>query len=110
MTPPQNIINYSCNPSLKTHWSLGGLVTIDMHLPNPSSPNGGGYNSVGNLIFSDLINNATTTGQRWRTFLDRMALGLDDLQQSGVTVLFRPFHEMNGNWFYWGSQVRRKFF
>jgi mannan endo-1,4-beta-mannosidase len=39
-----------------------------------------------------------------------MALGLADLQQSGITVLFRPFHEMNGDWFFWGTQVKRKFF
>jgi len=105
LTPPQNIINYSCNAALKTHWSLGGLVTVSMHLPNPVSANGGGYNSVGSLNFADLINTGTTTGQRWQSFLDRMVQGLSDLQQSGVTVLFRPFHEMNGNWFFWGNQV-----
>jgi mannan endo-1,4-beta-mannosidase len=106
-TPPQNIIDYSCNPALKNHWSLGGLVTISMHLPNPASANGGGYNSKGNLNFPDLINITTTTGQRWQSFLDRMVQGLSDLQQSGVTVLFRPFHEMNGDWFFWGSQVKK---
>jgi len=76
-----------------------------MHLPNPASSNGGGLNDQSNLNFADLLNNGTTTGQRWRLFLDRMALGLNDLQQSGVTVLFRPFHEMNGEWFFWGAQV-----
>ncbi len=89
---------------------MGGLVTINMHLPNPVSPNGGGYNNKENLNFADLINTGTTTGQTWRSFLDRMVLGLADLQQSGITVLFRPFHEMNGDWFFWGTQVKRKFF
>ena len=104
-TPPQDLIDYSCNPALKTHWSLGGLVTINMHLPNPVSASGGGIKDKWNLNFADLINTGTQTGQRWRLFLDRMAQGLDDLQQSGVTVLFRPFHEMNGEWFFWGAQV-----
>lgn len=67
-----------------------------MHLPNPVSSNGGRIKDKWNLNFADLINTGTQTGQRWRLFLDRMALGLDDLQQFGVTVLFRPFDEVNG--------------
>ncbi|UJR27042.1 hypothetical protein I4U23_008346 [Adineta vaga] len=108
-TPPEDLINYACNSALKTHWSLGGLVTVNMHLPNPVSSNGGGYKDRWNVNFADLTNTATQTGQRWRLFLDRMAAGFDDLQQSGVTVLFRPFHEMNGEWFYWGNQDAQTF-
>ncbi|CAF4055996.1 unnamed protein product [Rotaria sp. Silwood2] len=103
-TPPQFIIDYSCNPSLKDHWNKGGLVTINMHLPNPVSLNGGGYKDRMNLNFVHLINSNTDTGKRWILFLDRMAQGLDDLQRAGVTVLFRPLHEMNGDWFYWCNQ------
>jgi mannan endo-1,4-beta-mannosidase len=29
---------------------------------------------------------------------------LSDLQSAGVTVLWRPLHEMNGDWFWWGNQ------
>ncbi|CAF1220072.1 unnamed protein product [Adineta ricciae] len=108
-TPPEDLINYSCNSALKTHWNLGGLVTVNMHLPNPVSSNGGGYKDRGNLNFADLINTTTQTGQRWHLFLDRVADGLNDLQQAGVTVLFRPFHEMNGEWFYWGNQDAQTF-
>jgi mannan endo-1,4-beta-mannosidase len=104
-TPPENIIDYSCNPALKAHWSKGGFVTVNMHLPNPSSSNGGGYKDRGNLNFADLLNINSETGKRWYRFLDRMAEGLSDLQRAGVTVLFRPFHEMNGDWFYWCNQV-----
>ena len=105
LATPQNLINFSCNAALKAHWSQGGLVTVSMHLPNPVSTNGGGYKDRMNLDFADLARPQTQTGQRWRLFLDRMGQGLGDLQQAGVTVLFRPFHEMNGDWFYWGNQV-----
>ena len=104
-SPPENIIDYSCNPALKAHWNKGGLVTVNMHLPNPSSSNGGGYKDRGSLNFADLTNSNSETGKRWYRFLDRMAQGLDDLQRAGVTVLFRPLHEMNGDWFYWCNQV-----
>lgn len=103
--PPENIINFTCNDVLKQHWNSNGLVTINMHLPNPSWPQGGGFNNKTYLNFGDLLMPNTETGKRWRAYLDRMALGLADLQDAGVSVLFRPFHEMNGNWFWWCDQV-----
>jgi mannan endo-1,4-beta-mannosidase len=36
--------------------------------------------------------------------LDLAAEGLLDLKTNGVVVLWRPFHEMNGGWFWWGAQ------
>jgi mannan endo-1,4-beta-mannosidase len=33
-----------------------------------------------------------------------MAGGLSELKDAGVVVLWRPFHEMNGGWFWWGAQ------
>ncbi|CAF1022566.1 unnamed protein product [Adineta steineri] len=108
-SPPQDIIDYTCNSALKEHWNKGGLVTINMHLPNPVSAYGGGYKDRMNLNFADITNTNTETGQRWRLFLDRLAEGLNDLQQAGVTVLFRPLHEMNGDWFYWCNQDSNTF-
>ena len=36
--------------------------------------------------------------------LDTLAAGLKQLQDAGVVVLWRPFHEMNGDWFWWGGK------
>jgi len=36
--------------------------------------------------------------------LDAMAGGLAGLRDAGVPVLWRPFHEMNGGWFWWGAK------
>jgi mannan endo-1,4-beta-mannosidase len=36
--------------------------------------------------------------------LDRIADGLQQLQTNGVVVLWRPFHEMNGDWFWWDGK------
>ena len=30
--------------------------------------------------------------------------GLKELQDANVVVLWRPFHEMNGGWFWWGGK------
>ncbi len=103
--PPENIIDYSCNSALKDHWNKGGLVTVNMHLPNPVSLNGSDYDNRMNLSFADLTNSKTKTGKRWHLFLDRIAEGLNDLQGAGVTVLYHPLHQMNGDWFYWSNKV-----
>lgn len=42
----------------------------------------------------------------WFEQLDAMAEDLKQLQRNGVPVLWRPFHEMNGGWFWWGATPR----
>ena len=36
--------------------------------------------------------------------MELMAEGLKELKDAGVPVLWRPFHEMNGGWFWWGAK------
>ena len=36
--------------------------------------------------------------------LDLIAAGLQELKDAGVVVLWRPFHEMNGDSFWWGAK------
>lgn len=36
--------------------------------------------------------------------MDLIASYLQELEAEGVTVLWRPFHEASGNWFWWGLQ------
>jgi len=106
-TPPQNLLDYSCNSVLKDHWKKDGLVNVCAHFPNPVSPNGGELRNRSNLVFTDLLIPQTITGQRWYSFLDIVANGFKELQESNVTVMYRPFHEVNGGWFWWGKQVRK---
>jgi mannan endo-1,4-beta-mannosidase len=38
----------------------------------------------------------------YRNELNKVGQALKQLKQAGVMVLWRPFHEMNGAWFWWG--------
>ncbi|MEK0317614.1 glycosyl hydrolase [Cohnella sp. 56] len=100
---PTTLINYSCNSDLKTYFNNGGLVTVNVHYPSPGSATGGNLNTK-LTNFGDLLNESTATGARWKAYLDKTAAGLQDLKNAGVTVIFRPLHEMNGDWFWWGNQ------
>ncbi len=85
------------------YWRDGGLVTISWHAPNPARPDGGGLKEKG-IKIADLLLPGTPTHERWMKALDRVAAGLLQLQEAGVVVIWRPFHEMNGGWFWWGAQ------
>jgi mannan endo-1,4-beta-mannosidase len=81
----------------------GGLVTISVHLYNPANPKGGGLRDKG-VNLETLLSPGNETHGRWMRELDIMADGIAQLRAAGVVVLWRPFHEMNGNWFWWGGQ------
>ena len=83
------------------YWRAGGLVTLSWHAPNPSKPRGGLKERGINL--SDLLV-AGPVHDRWIKSLDQVATGLLELQAAGVVVIWRPLHEMNGGWFWWGAQ------
>ena len=91
------------NALARAYWHDGGLVTISWHAANPANAQGGGLRDKGVKI-ADLLADGTPAHQRWMESLDRVAAGLQELQAEGVVVLWRPLHEMNGGWFWWGAQ------
>lgn len=91
------------NRSAIEYWRQGGLVTVMAHLYNPANTNGGGLRDKG-VDLATLLVPGTDTHQRWMKQLDLIAAGLQELRDAGVVVLWRPFHEMNGGWFWWGAQ------
>lgn len=81
----------------------GGLVHVSAHLYNPANTNRGGLRDKG-VDMALLLDTNSPTHARWMTELDELATGLQELKDAGVIVLWRPFHEMNGGWFWWGAQ------
>jgi mannan endo-1,4-beta-mannosidase len=53
----------------------------------------------------DLITPGTAIHERWKSQVDVIAWFLKQLKNAGVPVLFRPYHEMNGDWFWWGKKA-----
>jgi mannan endo-1,4-beta-mannosidase len=91
------------NESAISYWRAGGLITVGVHLYNPANPKGGGLRDKG-VNLNDLLEPATATHTRWMSELDQLAEGLQQLKDAGVVVIWRPFHEMNGDWFWWGGK------
>ncbi|EME74108.1 glycoside hydrolase family 26 protein [Bacillus sonorensis] len=95
-------IDYSCNNDLISHWKSGGIHQISMHLPNPAFQSGHYKTQISNSQYENILDPSTTEGKRLDAVLAKIADGLQQLENEGVPVLFRPLHEMNGEWFWWG--------
>jgi mannan endo-1,4-beta-mannosidase len=100
----QEIKYDSTNANLIKAWKAGSLVTVQVHMNNPANPNVLNFQDK-NVDLNQLLVPGTTTYINWITEMDKIAAGLSELQDSGVVVLFRPFHEMNGDWFWWGGKT-----
>jgi len=87
------------NALASAYWQDGGLVTLSWHAPNPS---GRSLKQKGPPL-ADLLRSGPRH-DRWMESLDAIAAGLQELQAAGIVVLWRPLHEMNGGWFWWGAQ------
>ncbi|MDI2126305.1 glycosyl hydrolase [Yinghuangia seranimata] len=101
-------IDTACNTYLKQAAAAGSLVSVSVHAPNPSGGPLGGQPLTAQQ-FAQLTDRATAIGQAWHARLDEVAAGLKDLGDAGVPVLFRPLHEMNVGWFWWGAQDKAAF-
>lgn len=94
----------SFNASAISYWNAGGLVVLNIHMPNPTT--GGAVWDVSGLDAAGLLVPGTPTNTAFMASLGQVAEGIRALQAAGVVVIFRPFHENAGNWFWWGSGFR----
>ena len=85
----------------KDWWERGGLVTICWH----TGINGAGYQESkdDNPDFEKLFDESTPEHKKMIENWDKAAKALGELKDAGVPVLWRPFHEFDGGWFWWGK-------
>jgi len=90
---------------LVDHWGAGGLVTVSFHPANPDT--GGDAKDRRFTDYTGLLDPTTRIGGNWEAMLSRVADALQRLKDRHVIVLFRPLHEANGGWFWWGNDRHR---
>ena len=55
--------------------------------------------------FKDVLTPGTALYNHWAAQVDVIAGYLKQLQDARVPILWRPYHEMNGDWFWWGGRT-----
>lgn len=93
----------------KNQFKNGAIVQLMMHVTPPTqsdagSWDGGVVSELSNTQWTDLITNGGTLNNAWKARLDTYATYLQYLEDNQVTVLFRPFHEMNQSQFWWAGR------
>lgn len=84
----------------------GGIVAMTFHQSLPgTSPEWSNISmKLSQKKFDAYITPGTPQYQSLISDLDEIAIYLGDLRDAGVPVLWRPYHEMNGGWFWWGKK------
>ena len=92
------------------HYDRGGMITLSWHLDNPLS---GGSSWVADSL-RDVETHTVAAilegGEKhelFLTWLDHVADFLNSLESPygvRIPILFRPWHEHTGSWFWWGQQ------
>ncbi len=95
---------WQTNQLLTDYWEDGGLVTLSWHFNNPWT-GGSTWDTNNNENLYDLITPGNYAYNNWQNQLQQLANALRPLRDAGVVVLWRPLHEMNGDWFWWGEKT-----
>lgn len=88
------------------HHRRGGLVTVSWHARNPLT--GGDAWDVGTAGVVASVLEGGANHDKFMLWLDRAASffgSLTDSDGKPVPVLFRPWHENVGSWFWWGGKL-----
>ena len=93
----------------KEMWAKGDIIALMFHACPPTQPepcgwSGGVQSHLTDSQWDELITNGTRLNKNWKARLDAIVPYLQELQNSGVEVLFRPLHEMNQGAFWWGGR------
>lgn len=90
------------NKRAKEWYEKGGIVTICWHCGSEFSK---GYDEskADELDWDKALTPGTAEYEALIKNMDRGAEALKELKDAGVPVLWRPFHEFDGAWFWWGK-------
>ena len=81
----------------------GGISTISWHFDNPATGKNAWDNSPNSIktILPGGENHIKFTS--WLDKASNFFLSLKDKNGKNIPILFRPFHELTGGWFWWGK-------
>lgn len=92
-------------------WKKGAIINIMWHACNPANSQPCGWDDGKGVLsaltdqqFTQLITDGTPINTRWKQMMDEVSVYLQQLEDKGVEVLWRPLHEMNQGKFWWGGR------
>ena len=84
----------------------GAIITLMWHVGRPTDEAPFGWkesvqNKISDTDWAALVTPGTAVHKSWLEQVDSLAEHLKEIQKYKIPILWRPFHEMNGVWFWW---------
>jgi mannan endo-1,4-beta-mannosidase len=100
---------------IKAHYNRGGVITISWHPDNPltmhETPKGRQHGTAWDVSSKEVVASILPGGKyhdQFKTWLDHLAAFFKDLKDDSgkpIPVIFRPYHEHSGSFFWWGTNI-----
>jgi mannan endo-1,4-beta-mannosidase len=89
-------------------YKKGAIIALCWHEVRPKDGEPGTFQQnvqikIPDDEWTEIITPGTDLYNAWCSQVDVIAKLFKELQDAHVPVLFRPYHEMNGDWFWWGA-------
>ena len=89
---------------IREGYARGGVITLSWHPKSPLEKPKGAWDTTHGTVATILPGGANH--DTYKLWLDEVASFIGSLkgnQGEPIPVLFRPFHELTGSWFWWGK-------
>ncbi len=93
---------------IRARHAEGRIITLMWHCCFPSECNDCNGASIwtwqnrpSDTVWNELTTDGTPLNQQWKAQMDTVIPYLVQLRDARIPVLWRPYHEMNGVWFWW---------
>lgn len=86
---------------------LGGIIALSTHFPNFVT--GGSFYDTSVGAVEHILPGGSKNAE-FNAMLDHVAYVANHLKDENgelIPILFRPFHEQNGSWFWWGAPLTK---
>ncbi len=102
-------VRHELTAELMRRWQGGAVITLCWHAVRPTEDEPVTFSDSvqGHLTdaeFDALLTPGTSIHKHWCVQVDMVAEYLKQLQDAHVPILWRPFHEINGDWFWWNGR------
>ncbi|CAG7618367.1 hypothetical protein PAESOLCIP111_02108 [Paenibacillus solanacearum] len=87
----------------KAYWDQNGIVSLQWHWSNPLLAQASYENTKAPFNLEKALSPGTAEYKAIMQDLEVIAEALGKLQSARVPVLWRPLHEADGQWFWWGK-------
>jgi mannan endo-1,4-beta-mannosidase len=88
---------------IKTVYERGGVITLSWHLNNPLTGKTAWDPSPGTVASILPVGEKNELYKSWLDKVAHFIVSLKGKNGEPIPVILRLFHELNGNWFWWGK-------